>query len=188
MLPADLPESEIVARAVQGEVEAFGWLYDKYVEAIYVFIYYQVSDQAQAEDLTEVVFLKAFEKLPEFRTQKVMENFRAWVYRIARNLVIDTYRTQKTTVALDPDLPLTSEEPPPENALQLQQDYQQARALIDQLEPQFRQVMILRFINHLSYQEIAQAMDIKENYVRVLQHRALKKLRAQMETETLPVK
>lgn len=183
MLPPNLPEEEIVARAVQGEKEAFGWLYDRYVEAIYTFIYYQVSSTHEAEDLAETVFLKAFEKLPEFRRGKAMTNFRAWLYRIARNLVIDTYRTRKATLSLDPDIPLASDEPPPGDALDVAQSFGQAQAAIARLEPHFREVIVMRFMQDMSYAEVAAALEITENYVRVLQHRALKKIREYMELE-----
>ena len=98
---ADSPDTETIRRAIAGEVEAFGELYDRYVDAMYRFIRFQVNGEEDAEDLTETVFLRAFEGLPGFRTGRRMTNFRAWIYRIARNLVIDHYRAQKPALPLD---------------------------------------------------------------------------------------
>ena len=183
MPPADAErtEPEIVAQAIQGEIDAFGRLYDLYLDSIYNFIFYQVSSREEAEDLTEMVFLKAFEKLAEFRDQKVMENFRAWLYRIARNLVIDHYRTRKPTTHLDPEAPIEASDLAPETEVQLRDEIREAMNVIRELEEPFKQVIILRFIEGLAYREVAEIMEIKLNYVRVLQHRALNMIRTRLE-------
>lgn len=178
--PDEAPDLEVIERAIQGDVDAFGQLYDFYLTPIYSFILFQVSSVEEAEDLTEIVFMKAFENLPAFRTTKVMENFRAWIYRIARNLVIDHYRTKKQTVPLDPEFPIASSEPPLGADLQLQEEYEQTMSMIQTLEDPFRQVLIMRFVQDMSYREIADVLEIKENYVRVLQFRGIKKIRALM--------
>jgi RNA polymerase sigma-70 factor (ECF subfamily) len=176
--PDEAPDLEVIDRAIQGDVDAFGQLYDYYLTPIYNFILFQVSSVEEAEDLTEIVFLKAFENLPAFRSKKVMENFRAWIYRIARNLVIDHYRTKKPTVPLDPEFPIASNEPPLGAELQMQQEYESTMELIKSLDEPFQQVLIMRFVQELSYREIADVLDIKENYVRVLQFRGIKKIRS----------
>jgi RNA polymerase sigma-70 factor (ECF subfamily) len=176
----EAPDIEVIERAIQGDVEAFGELYDHYLTPIFNFILFQVSSVEEAEDLTEIVFLKAFENLPAFRTKKVMENFRAWIYRIARNLVIDHYRTKKPTVPLDPDFPLASHEPPLGSDLQIKQEYERTMELIKSLDEPFQQVLIMRFVQDMSYREIAHVLEIKENYVRVLQFRGIQKIRTLM--------
>lgn len=177
-VPPGNAEQALVAQAIRGDHTAFGALYDLYLDAIYGFVYYQVSNVQEAEDLTEIVFLKAFEKLPEFRGAKKMENFRAWLYRIARNQVIDFYRTRKPSANLDPDLALPAHDPPPEDLVQLGESTRDLRLALGRLEGLHRQVLLLRFMGELSYSETAAALGLTENYVRVLQYRALRRLRA----------
>ncbi len=173
----DSPEFELITRAIGGDTDAFGELYDLHLDAIYTFIYYQVSDVQEAEDLAETVFLKAFEKLPDFRSEKSMINFQAWIYRIARNLVIDHYRTRKSVVTLNLELPLASKEPALEHQVQVREEVAKVLQALTGLEGLFREVLTLRLINGLTYGETANTLGITQNYVRVIQFRALKQLR-----------
>jgi len=84
------PESEIIARASKGDMEAFGLLYEQYVEKIYSYLYYKTSSQAQAEDLTSQVFLRALGHIENYEDRGYP--FSAWLYRIAHNLVVNWYR------------------------------------------------------------------------------------------------
>lgn len=182
-LPDKSLENALIAQAIQGDSDAFGALYDLYVQAIYTFVYYQVSNQHEAEDLTEIVFMKAFEKLPEFRKNKRMDNFRAWIYRIARNLVIDQYRTRKQVVSLDYDMPLPSKERALDHQIEIKEDVAAVMKALSNLDDLFREVITLRLVNGLSYAETAHAMGITKNYVRVLQFRGLKKLREMLDVK-----
>ena len=182
--PENSPDNDVIARAIAGDIEAFGALYDRYLRQIYAFVYMQVTDQFLAEDLTEIVFLKAFEKLPEFRSQKKMDNFRAWIYRIARNLVIDHYRTRKVVLNLDLEAPVEDRAPALEHQVQTSQEVERVFSALDSLDGLLREVIVLRLVNELSYAETAAALDITQNYVRVLQFRALKKLRAILAQDT----
>lgn len=182
--PEERPEHDLINRAIDGDAAAYGALYDQYLTPIYTFIYFQVSDVIEAEDLTEVVFLKAYEKLPEFRRAKKMVNFRAWLYRIARNLVIDHYRTRKPTAPLEPDMPLQDNKPLPERLVLTGEDVQELKSALTQLDELYRQVILLRFISGYSYPEVADMLDITENYVRVIQFRALRKLRTILDPES----
>ncbi|MFQ5923219.1 MAG: sigma-70 family RNA polymerase sigma factor, partial [Anaerolineales bacterium] len=83
-------ESVLVSRAVAGEAHAFGRLYESHMDAIYRYIYFRVGEPAQAEDMTEEVFVKAWEALPNYRPTE--HPFTSWLYRIAHNLVVDHYR------------------------------------------------------------------------------------------------
>ncbi len=183
--PADSPDTETINRAIAGEVEAFGELYDRYLNDIYRFIRFQIARQEDAEDLAETVFLKAFESLPGFRSGKRMTNFRAWIYRIARNLVIDHYRSRKPDLPLDLELSsdLSSELPSgehtdrPESLIQERETAERINRAVNRLEEPFRPVIVMRFVGGLSYRETADALGLTENYVRVIQYRALRKLR-----------
>jgi RNA polymerase sigma-70 factor (ECF subfamily) len=172
------PEPSLIRRAIHGDTEAFGALYDRYLDEIHRYIFFQVSGTGLAEDLTETVFLKAFESLPGFRSGRKMTHFRAWLYRIARNTVIDHYRTKKAPLPLDEQPPMEAPEPGPEGILQTKETRADLHQAIDQLDDPFRQVILMRFISDLSYEETAGALELTVNYVRVIQFRALRKLKA----------
>ena len=84
----------LVARAIRGDAEAFGDLYAEYLDAIYRYVLLRVGDEASAEDLTEEVFVRAWEALPRYKAHKYP--FSSWLYRIAHNLVVDAYRKHQS--------------------------------------------------------------------------------------------
>ena len=94
-MSSDQHDNELVARASQGDRDAFGDLYERYLDAIFRYIYYRVNHQQDAEDLTELVFLKAWQNIASCYEKKA--TFKSWVYRIAHNSIIDHYRTRKET-------------------------------------------------------------------------------------------
>jgi RNA polymerase sigma-70 factor (ECF subfamily) len=174
-------EKRLLDLAAQGNKNAFGLLYEKYLDEIYRFSYLGVGDSWEAEDITENVFLKTWEQLPIIYSQdSEIDNFRAWLYRIARNLIIDYIRSKKP-VNLDYDI--STEETSPENIFSDNHMSKRLTKAIMQLEPNYRQIIVLRFINQLSHGEAAKIMKLGYSNVRVLQHRALKKLRAILATE-----
>ena len=176
----DLTDQDLLARAVQGDAEAFGDLYERYLDEIQRYIFYRVANRFDAEDLTETVFLKAWESLPH--VEAPIANLRAWLYRIAHNIVVDYYRSAKETREL-PDKQLSDRQPSPENQIQDRHLQQRLAGFIRSLDPNLQQVIVSRFISGLSHAETAQIMGIKEGYVRVLQLRALQKLRHMLEKE-----
>lgn len=174
---APVSEAELLRRALHGDKQAFGSLYEVYLEPIYRYIYYRVGDHAEAEDLTELVFLKAWEQLPRTGKGTAVRNFRAWVYRIAHNLVVDRHRTHKPAVSLDQHNDTQAPVASPEALAEHMEQSDTLQAAILQLEPDLQQVVILRFVNQLSHAETGRILGKKEGHVRVLQYRALQKLR-----------
>jgi RNA polymerase sigma-70 factor (ECF subfamily) len=172
----DVPEMDLIARAQEGNTAAFGSLYERYMEQIYRYVYYRVSDRDEAEDLTETIFVKAWEALPRFRPQGA--TFRAWLYRIAHNAVIDRHRTRKDVVPLEQAQDwLDVEASSPEAAAEAAQEKAMLGAALSQLEPRQREVILHRFVSGLSHAETAQVMGLRKGHVRVLQHRALNQMR-----------
>ena len=173
-------DEELIQRASKGDRQAFGLLYEKYLEAIYQYMFYRVGSEQEAEDLTEKVFLKIWERIPRLSREAPVRNFRAWLYRISHNLVVDYYRTRKETA------PLSSYESqiPADRGIEDNVDNQHEREMlvkaITQLEPQYQEIIVARFINQLSHAETAEIVRKSEGHVRVLQYRALKKLRSIM--------
>lgn len=176
----NLPDQDLLARAIQGDAEAFGDLYERHLDEILRYVFYRVANRSEAEDLTETVFLKAWEALPRFASSKV--NLRALLYRIAHNVVVDHYRMRKATPTLF-DVPLRDDHPSPEQRVQTREQNQRLAQAIQSLDANLQNVIICRFINGLSHSETAQIMGKREGHVRVLQHRALKKLRQWLEKE-----
>lgn len=176
----DRTDQELLGSALQGDTEAFGDLYERYLDEIQRFVFYRVADRFEAEDLTEVVFLKAWEALPRFGSANV--NLRAWLYRIAHNTIIDHYRTRKVTTDLSAEQ-LYDSHPLPEEAAQDFDEQRQLARLIKSMDPTRQQVIIYRFVHGLSHAETAEIMGIKEGHVRVLQLRALHRLRKLLENE-----
>jgi RNA polymerase sigma-70 factor (ECF subfamily) len=169
-------DQDLLSKIAKGDKYSFGILYQKYLDQIYNFIFFQVNGNKQeAEDLTEEVFLRTFKVVLEKPTRN--KNFRALVYTIARNLIIDRYRTQKVEVDIE-NMDITSEKMQnPEKTVENAQLSSELKDAIKELRPNLQEVIILRYILDLETDEIAEIMGISHNYVRVLQFRALKSLK-----------
>ena len=179
-------EKKLVKSAQAGDSHAFGTLYDQYSAQIYRFIIVKVSTRQEAEDLTHEVFLSAWQKLPGFKIQKFP--FSSWLYRIARNRVIDYYRTQKNHFSVDELVGSLEEEFLRVRAIQgedlnLKLEMEQVLSAIEELTEDQREVIEMRFIQDLSPKEIAEITKKKEGTIRILQHRATKKLQKVLENK-----
>src|ERR671935_74058 len=91
-------DAALAIRASKGESAAFGLLYDRHVDAIYRYVYYRVRDDAEAEDLTSEVFMRAMKAIARYEPRQA---FLAWLYRIARNAVIDRARRARVQVSFE---------------------------------------------------------------------------------------
>ncbi|HSD84735.1 MAG TPA: sigma-70 family RNA polymerase sigma factor, partial [Anaerolineae bacterium] len=145
-----------------------------YHQTIWRYMRVRVADAAEADDLTEVVFLKAWEAMTQYRLRDVP--FGAWLYRIAHNVVVDRHRLHKELLPLDGQVAAPQEEDP-EKQVARQESAQAVRQALSQLPPLYREVLTLRFVRGLSHAETAQALQRSNDAVRVLQHRALRALR-----------
>lgn len=152
-----------------------------YVDRIYRHVYYRVSNVTDAQDLTQEVFFKAWQAIGRYKITS--SPFPAWLMRISHNLIIDFYRKRKNTVYLDNDLPIADTAKTPQQAAETAFDQQQLRRVILQLPEDQQQVILLRFIEGFSYTEIAASLGKSEGAVRVIQHRALAKLRGMLEKD-----
>jgi RNA polymerase sigma-70 factor, ECF subfamily len=168
-------ELEMVRRSQSGDQDAFAHLYDAYIDRIHRYIYFRVTEEEVAEDITSQVFLKAWEKLDSYHPGQ--SPFIAWLYRIAHNTVIDHYRTRKTLIALDEARPIEiSQEAGIDEQLDFQIEAQQLREALKELTEEQQQVLILKFINGLSTPEIARQLGKQQGAVRATQMRALQGL------------
>lgn len=156
-----------------GETAAFGKLYDLYFVKIYRFIYYRVSHKETAEDLAEEVFLKVHTRLSSLSEDGAFEG---WLYQIARNLVIDYYRKQKMTVALE-DVENTLEyESNIIDVLNLEQQQKTLLRMLKFLSSDEQALLKMKFFENLENSAIAAILDKTEGAIRVMQHRAISKL------------
>ena len=170
-----LETETLVERAGRGDTEAFGRLYDLYADRIYRHIYYRISNIKDAQDLTQEVFFKAWQALPKYKRTKTP--FAGWLFTISHNRVIDYYRTKKDTAYLENELVIEDGDKGPEDLLDLQFTQQEVRRVILQLPEEQQQVILMSFIEGFSYPEIAAALNKSEGNIRVILHRALKKMR-----------
>lgn len=181
-MPVEQRESQLTARARQGDKEAYGDLYELYLDEIYRYVYYRVNNEADAEDLTEQVFLKAWENLSNYRGDVPLK---AWLYRIARNATVDHYRTKKQDIPLEESESFVDKQEQPEEKALNQETALRLNGAISKLSPLHQDVIVLRFVNGYSTEEIAQILERSTGAVRVLQHRALKAIQSFLMAEDI---
>jgi RNA polymerase sigma-70 factor (ECF subfamily) len=178
-LELEYPNSEVylLQQAVRRDRTAFSTLYDLHIDRVYKFVFYWLPSQADAEDITQEVFVRAWRSIDKY---KVSESpFIAWLITIARNLVNSHYRSVKRLVPLDDMDPAGDSNPQKEAEINFTRDY--VRDAIMKLKGDKQSVIQMRFISEMSYEEVAKAMNKSEGAVRVLQYRALKELKGIME-------
>ncbi len=175
-------EHELIQRSQRGDRHAFGDLYEAHAPAIYRYLFTHLDNSMDAEDLTGEVFLKAWQSLPKYVERGAP--FLAFLFKIARNVLVDHYRQNsrlepKTPDAMDGFKAEGGEGSP--DMVSRRMDHQQILRVMSQLKPDYQEVLTLRFIGELSPDETAQVMNRSVGAVRVLQHRALAALRAKID-------
>ena len=167
-------EQDLVQRACHGNKDAFGLLYERTVDRVYRYVYFRVTDDETAEDLTSKVYLKAWEHLPSFKESS--SPFIAWLYTIARNTVIDHYRTHRQETHLDEIVELPDRDPLPHEQCEHDLDAQSLRRALQRLTPEQKNVVTMKLIDGLSTDEIAVRLRKSQGAVRALQMRGLQAL------------
>jgi RNA polymerase sigma-70 factor, ECF subfamily len=174
-------ERSCVERARTGDPEAVGWLYERYFDRIYKYIYLKVGDPTDAEDITEQVFLKMIEGIASFQWQG--SSFSSWLYRIAHNQVVDTLRQhqRRPQVALEPVADMLPSERDDPHRLAEKGDFRDhLREAMRQLTDLQAQVIALKFGAEMSNAEVAAMLDRTEGAVKALQYSALQNLQKLM--------
>ncbi len=169
-------EKNLVEKARKGNSEAFGALYDYYLPRIYRFVLFKVSHKQQAEDITQHAFMKAWEGMRGYKPQG--HPFGSWLYRIARNSVIDYYRKNELQVDIEEVSPETlGIDNSLITRLEVKFEWEKVMGAIGALSEVEQEVLIMRFVEDLPHDEVARAVNKSESAVKVIQHRALKKLK-----------
>jgi len=176
---SDKPEKDpkqLMQLAKNGDTEAFGQLYELYFKPVYRYIYLRTKSKEEAEDLSQVVFIKIFKSIGGFQEQNKQPL--AYFFTIARNTVIDHWRKKKDILTDKPPETLSAESfENPQRLIDQKSTAQAVYQAIENLTEEQQEVIILKFINDLSTTEIAKILDKKEDAVRQTQCRALKILK-----------
>jgi RNA polymerase sigma-70 factor (ECF subfamily) len=171
--PKEVPsDRELVSRAQDGDRAAFAALYRRYVDAVHRYCFRRLEEREAAEDATSLVFTKALAALPKYRES----SFRAWLFAIAHNIVVDAHRRRRPIVPLDDLADRPAAGPTPEESVLIGEERRSVRALLAHLTPDQRRVIELRLAG-LDGAEIARVLGRSTNAVDVAQYRAMRRLR-----------
>jgi RNA polymerase sigma-70 factor (ECF subfamily) len=179
----DTAEQQVIARAQRGDADAVATLYRRHVDAIARYIAYRVSDDSAVEDITAEVFLRMVERLPHYRPTGAP--FEAWLYRIAATRVADHYRrdTHRQGRSLDDEASAGEHEPALELSIVEREEFEALRTALHELTDEQQTILILRFVERKSHEEVARILDKSSHAVAAAQHRALKKLAGLLGTD-----
>jgi RNA polymerase sigma-70 factor, ECF subfamily len=175
-------ESALIARAKE-EPEAFGILYERYVDKIYNYIYYRTGDRQNAEDLTARTFYRALKHFPRYEDRGAP--FSAWLYRIAHNLVANWHRnhSRRQMVSLESLVLRAQREKGPEPSLEKLDEEGLLLQAVRRLPPDRQQLIILKHVEQMTNAEIGQVMGRTEGAIKSLYHRTLVALREDLADE-----
>lgn len=176
-----LNEQVLLYKIRKGDTESFAQIFDFYNEKIYRFVYLKVATAQDAEDLTSETFLKVWQYVKE---GKKVGSLQAFIYQVARNLVIDFYRKkgapvesiddEEITIADRSDLSL-------EEKMTLKADMAKIEEALRKLKDAYREVIVLHYLNELSLVEVARVIEKSQGATRVLLHRGMKALKSVLE-------
>jgi RNA polymerase sigma-70 factor (ECF subfamily) len=171
-------DAALARRAASGEAEAFGVLYDRHVSAVYRYVFYRVRNEAEAEDVTSEVFIRALRAIPKYEPRQA---FLAWLYRIARNAVIDRSRRRaaRQQVTFEDALahPNADQIVNPDTGLLAGSDAAVVRHAMQQLTPLQQEILVLRYVEGLDTRAISKLVGKRDGTIRGIEFRALSALR-----------
>jgi RNA polymerase sigma-70 factor, ECF subfamily len=176
----EFDDNTVLEQAVQGDSDAFGLLYERYVTRIYNYIFYRIGSSYDAEDLTERVFMRALRHIGSYNNRGLP--FSAWLYRIAHNLVANWYRdnSRRREIPLDDGVFTSQHTNFPEQEILHTEERERLLQVIRKLPPDRQQLIILKFVDHLSNAEVGQIMGRTEGAVKSLYHRTLLAIRDEL--------
>jgi RNA polymerase sigma-70 factor (ECF subfamily) len=179
---ADVSRPDLVALAQQGDAQAIGALYDQHHLALFRYLWSRVGERQTAEELTGDVFMRMLAALPRYRPTVVP--FRAWLFRIAHNLLVDHYRKTggRVSAPLDAAEGLSGEGDPA-SLVEQKLTFERVHQALETVDEPQRSAIALRFLSGLSLEETATVLDKSESAVKALQHRGLAALRRVLSQE-----
>jgi len=179
--PVHDSEDYLVQQAIKRDRAAFTALYERCVDRVYRHVYYRVANHDEAEDITQEAFVRAWKAIDRYK--QTGAPFVSWIITIAGNLVIDFYRRQQKVEITDEiekisEKDLGSQIPGPEKQAEMNFDNARIKKAVLRLNGDKQKVILMHFIDGLSYEEIAKALTKSEGAIRVIQYRALSDLRS----------
>ena len=184
MIPLPIDEAELqrlIAEAQEGDTDAFGRIYDHFFTPIYRYCSFRLPKEV-AEDTTSDIFVKAWEKLHTYKLKQGVP-FAAWIFRIARHSVIDTYRSARGFEEVSENLPDSDDYNRAEKRLEQKDTLRIVREAMDTLPDRYREVLLLTYVSQLPYSEVSRVLHMSEGGVRILKLSALRKLEAALPPE-----
>ena len=170
-------EIEIIKNCQSGNFESFSEIYQFYFDTIYRFVFYKTLNKENAEDITSDIFMKILKKINTFDATK--SSFKTWIFTIARNTIIDFYRAQKLTSNIEDvwDLDVfESDESSLTETLDKKISHEKLHKILKKLPTKTREILILRFWQGQSWQEIAEITGKSEASLKMKTGRTLKEL------------
>jgi len=163
----------LVRRAKSRDPEAFGALYDEFVDQIFRYVYYKVGSFEEAQDLTGHTFLKAFENIGSYEFRDV--SFSSWLFRIAHNLIVDYFRreSKRESVPIEEQPPAPANRGNPVETVLADLDSERLYRALQKLTHNQREVIVLKFIDNLTNAQVAEIMGISVGAVKSTQKRGL---------------
>lgn len=158
------------------EQQEFTDLYDQYVDKVYAFIYRRVNHQQNAEDLTSRTFIKAWENIDKFNSGKGA--FSSWIFTIAKNNVIDHYRSAKETYDIEQFFDLSSSENLA-NQTEMRSTIEEVKKYLEQLTPEQKEIIVMRIWDDFSFKEIAAVLNKNEAAIKMNFYRAMQKVQSE---------
>lgn len=171
---SEIDLTNLLIKAQNGDHQSFAIIYDYFRERLYRFIFFRVGHKELAEDLLSDTFVKAWQKLSYLNSPLA---FSGWLYQVAKNNIIDYYRIKKTTVSIEEVPDTLSEETSPVDSANATVEQKVLLELMDSLPDEQRQILAFKFFEDLTNQEIAAITGKSEGAIRVIQHRAINKLK-----------
>jgi RNA polymerase sigma-70 factor (ECF subfamily) len=182
--PPDDRAAQTLAVQVRDDPQAFGALYDHYFARVYNYVRYRVQDAHTADDVTAQIFERVLHYLPSYQPKQGA--FGAWLFAIARSVVSNHHRANRRWRWLPWEVlrAQPADHPTPEHAVEQQDQYERVLQAVATLDERERDLIALRFGSGLSHREIARMTNLTDGHVGVILHRALRKLRQILQTET----
>ncbi len=179
-------EDYLVQQAIKRDQAAFTVLYERCVDRVYRHVYYKVSNHDETEDITQEAFVRAWKAIDRYK--RTGAPFVSWIITIAGNIIIDHYRKQQKVEFTD-EIEKISEKDlgnqilGPERQAEINFDNTIIKKAVLKLTGDKQRVILMHFIDGLSYEEIAKALNKNEGAIRVIQYRALSDLRGMVKRE-----
>lgn len=174
-----MDESKLIKQA-KSDKEAFGQLYEQYVDKIYSYVYYRTGNEREAEDLTARVFFRAMQHIENYEDRGFP--FSAWLYRIAHNLVANWHRdhSRRQIFSMENLDHWHITHDGPESTAEQLGDRESLLQAVRRLPTDRQDLLLFKFVEQLTNAEIAAIMDRSEGAIKSLYYRTLQELRAEL--------